>query len=66
MSMIPISSAMTLAQPLGFDTPFNTSPGWQARYGDQEVSQFRAAEMIAENWNITRDEMEAFALDLKK
>src|SRR5881227_191168 len=25
MTMIPISSAMTVAQPMGFDTPFNTS-----------------------------------------
>ena len=63
MSMIPISSAMTLAQPLGFDTPFNTSPGWQARYGDQEVSQFRSAEMIANHWNISRVEMEDFAIE---
>ena len=63
MSMIPISSAMTVAQPMGFETPFNTSPGWLARYGDQEVSQFRSAEMIAEHWNITRDDMEAFAIE---
>ena len=63
MSMIPISSAMTLAQPLGFETPFNTSPGWQARYGDQEVSQFRSAEMIANHWNISRIEMEDFAIE---
>src|SRR5882724_9606153 len=40
MSMIPISSAMTLAQPLGFDDPFRGSKGWQERYGDQEVDQF--------------------------
>src|SRR3954469_19669885 len=45
MSMIPISSAMTVGQELGFPDPFTTSPGWLARYGDQEVSQFRAAEM---------------------
>ena len=63
MSMIPISSAMTVAQPMGFETPFNTSPGWLARYGDQEVSQFRSAEMIAEHWNLTRDDMEAFAIE---
>jgi acetyl-CoA C-acetyltransferase len=63
MSMIPISSAMTLAQPLGFEDPFRTSKGWLARYGDQEVSQFRGAEMIAEKWGITREEMEAFALE---
>jgi acetyl-CoA C-acetyltransferase len=63
MSAIPISSAMTLAQPLGFETPFKGSIGWEARYGTQEVSQFRGAEMIAEKWNITREDMERFALD---
>ncbi len=63
MTMIPISSAMTVAQPMGFETPFHTSEGWLARYGDQEVSQFRAAEMIAEHWDISRAEMEAFAIE---
>ena len=62
MSAIPISAAMTLGQQFGFTTPFAESPGWRARYGDQEVSQFRAAEMIAEKWDISREEMEAFAL----
>jgi acetyl-CoA C-acetyltransferase len=63
MSMIPISSAMTCAEPMGFTDPFSGSVGWRARYGDQEVSQFRAAEMIAAKWDITRDDMEAFALE---
>ncbi len=63
MSMIPISSAMTLAEPLGFADPFSTSEGWTARYGTQEVSQFRGAEMIAEKWGISRDDMEAFAVE---
>src|SRR5439155_9136358 len=63
MSMIPISSAMTVAQPMGFDDPFTGSEGWRARYGTQEVSQFRGAEMIAEKWGISREEMERFALE---
>ncbi|HSJ96595.1 MAG TPA: acetyl-CoA C-acyltransferase, partial [Myxococcota bacterium] len=63
MSAIPISSAMTLAQPLGFPDPFSTSKGWVARYGAGEVSQFRGAEMIAEKWDITREDMERFALE---
>jgi acetyl-CoA C-acetyltransferase len=63
MSAIPISSAMTLAQPLGFETPFKGSRGWEARYGTQEVSQFRGAEMIAEKWGCSREDMEAFALE---
>jgi len=62
MSAIPISSAMTLAEPLGFTDPFSGSKGWVARYGDQEISQFRGAEMIAEKWDISREDMERFAL----
>ncbi|MGH3415046.1 MAG: acetyl-CoA C-acetyltransferase [Actinocrinis sp.] len=62
MSAIPISSAMTVGQQFGFSTPFAESPGWQARYGDQEVSQFRSAHMIAEKWGLSREEMEEFAL----
>ncbi|HEY2428168.1 MAG TPA: acetyl-CoA C-acetyltransferase [Acidimicrobiales bacterium] len=62
MSMIPIAYAMTAAEPLGFEDPFRGSKGWVERYGDQEVSQFRGAEMIAEKWGITRDEMEGFAV----
>jgi acetyl-CoA C-acetyltransferase len=63
MSLIPISAAMTVAQPMGFDDPFTGSEGWRARYGTQEVSQFRGAETIAEKWGISRDDMEAFALE---
>ncbi|WP_121251208.1 acetyl-CoA C-acetyltransferase [Nocardioides ferulae] len=62
MSAIPISAAMLVGQQYGFSTPFAESPGWLARYGDQEVSQFRSAEMIAEKWDCSREEMEAFAL----
>jgi len=63
MSQIPISSAMTVAEPLGFTDPFSGSPGWVARFGTQEVSQFRSADMIAEKWDISRDAMEAFAVE---
>ena len=61
MSAIPISAAMLVGQQYGFTTPFAESPGWLKRYGDQEVSQFRSAEMIAERWDISREDMEAFA-----
>jgi acetyl-CoA C-acetyltransferase len=62
MSAVPISYAMTAGQALGFPDPFRGSAGWQRRYGDQEVSQFRAAEMIAEKWDISREDMERFAV----
>jgi acetyl-CoA C-acetyltransferase len=63
MSMIPISSAMTVAEPMGHTDPFSGSTGWVARYGTQEVSQFRSADMIAEKWDLSREDMERFALE---
>jgi acetyl-CoA C-acetyltransferase len=62
MSQIPIAAAMLAGRPFGFDDPFTGSAGWMARYGDQEISQFRAADMIASQWGISRTEMEEFAL----
>lgn len=62
MNQIPISSAMIVGQQFGFNTPFDSSPGWLARYGDEEVNQIRSAEMIAEKWGISREAMEEFAL----
>ena len=63
MSKIPISAAMIAAQPLGFSDPFSGSKGWTARYGDVQVSQFNSAQMIADKWKISREQMEAFALE---
>ncbi len=62
MSRIPIGSAMLAARELGFSDPFSGSEGWTARYGDTEVSQFNAAEMIADKWALRRADMEAYAL----
>ena len=55
MSMIPIGLALEAAKPFGHDDPFTGSTGWVDRYGTQEVSQFRGAEMIAEKWNLSRE-----------
>ncbi|MCB1696435.1 MAG: acetyl-CoA C-acetyltransferase [Pseudomonadales bacterium] len=63
MSKIPISAAMIAAQPLGFSDPFSGSQGWRARYGDVPVSQFNSAQMIADKWKISREQMEVFALE---
>jgi acetyl-CoA C-acetyltransferase len=46
----------------GPEGPFAGSQGWRERYGTEEISQFRAADLIAEKWGITRPEMERFAL----
>jgi acetyl-CoA C-acetyltransferase len=63
MSAIPISSAMLAGQQYGFDEPFTGSVGWRARYGDRPLSQFASADAIASQWDISREEMEAFALE---
>ncbi len=62
MSQIPIAAAMLAGQQYGFADPFSGSAGWLARYGDQEISQFRGADLIAQKWGIGRPEMEAYAL----
>lgn len=62
MNRIPISAAMTAGAQYGFTTPFDSSPGWLARYGDEEVNQIKSAEMIAEKWGITRAAMEEYSL----
>lgn len=62
MTQIPISSAMIAAQPMGFSDPFSGSQGWVARYGSVPPSQFTSAQMIADKWKISREQMEEFAL----
>jgi acetyl-CoA C-acetyltransferase len=63
MSRIPISSAMLVGEQFGDPDPFSGSVGWVERYGDQEISQFRGADLIAEKWDISREDMEEFAME---
>jgi acetyl-CoA C-acetyltransferase len=53
---------MLAGQAHGFGDPFSGSAGWRERYGTEEISQFRAADMIAAKWGIGREEMERYAL----
>ncbi len=62
MNAIPISAAMYAGEPYGFSNPFNTSPGWIARYGDGLLNQINSAEMIAQKWGLSRTAMEEFAV----
>ena len=64
MSQIPIAySSREAALPLGLtEGPYAGSIGWRERYGDQPVNQFYGAELIAEKWGISREDMERFAL----
>jgi len=63
MTQIPIAYAMICANDLGFTDPFSGSKGWTKRYGDKIVSQFQSAEMIAHKWELSREDMEVFALE---
>ena len=62
MSQIPISAAMLAGQELGFGDPFTGSTGWVERFGDGLVTQFNSAEMIADKWGLSRQDLEQYAL----
>jgi acetyl-CoA C-acetyltransferase len=61
MSIVPMGASATLGMQAGMPAPFGE--GWRQRYGDQEVSQFRGAQLICEKWGLKRSELEEFALE---
>ena len=61
MTTVPIMSPAILGMEAGMPAPF-AAAGWVKRYGEQEISQFRGAELIAEKWGIERADMEQYAL----
>jgi acetyl-CoA C-acetyltransferase len=62
MSQYPILSAFSAGEPFGATDPWTGCRGWESRYGTQEISQFRGAEMIAALWNLSREDNERYAL----
>ena len=63
MSQYPILSSYPAGAAYGPSDPYTGSVGWAKRYGDAEVSQFLASDTIAEQWRLTRDQVDAFALE---
>jgi acetyl-CoA C-acetyltransferase len=61
MSLVPIGAPAFVGPQLGYGHPYH-GDGWLDRYGEQEISQFRGAELIAKDWEIDRREMEELAL----
>ncbi len=59
MNTVKMGSSAALGQ--GMPPPWGK--GWHERYGDQEISQFRGAQLICEKWGIKRAELEEFALE---
>lgn len=63
MTAIPMQVSLRAAREFGFDDPFAGSTGWAARYGSQEISQFRGAELLVDRGGFTRDDLEAYAVE---
>jgi acetyl-CoA C-acetyltransferase len=61
MSIVPMGSTVTLPAKAGMPLPYGE--GWRERYGDQEISQFRGAQLICEKWGLTRRQLEEFSLE---
>jgi acetyl-CoA C-acetyltransferase len=62
MAMVPMGASVPYG-PEGAPAGLPWGAGWGERYGKQEISQFRGAELMAEKWGLTREELEAFALE---
>jgi acetyl-CoA C-acetyltransferase len=62
MSKIPIGLAGVLGREYGLPST-HAAKGWEKRYGSQERTQFDGAELIAQKWDISREDMERFAYE---
>jgi acetyl-CoA C-acetyltransferase len=60
MSQVPMGTSVGLPMEKGMALPFGQ--GWQERYGSQEISQFRGAQLVCEKWGLSRRQLEEFAL----
>ncbi len=60
MSQVPMGTSVGLPMEKGMALPFGQ--GWQERYGTQEISQFRGAQLVCEKWGLSRRQLEEFAL----
>lgn len=60
MGMVPMGANAKFAIDAGLPL---YGEGWGKRYGDQEISQFRGAQLIVEKWGLTREQLEEFSLE---
>ncbi len=61
MSQVPMGTSVALLLEKGLAFPYGQ--GWRERYGKQEISQFRGAQLMCEKWDIKRQALEEFALE---
>tara|TARA_B100001564_G_scaffold3298_1_gene2807 strand:+ start:218 stop:1396 length:1179 start_codon:yes stop_codon:yes gene_type:complete len=62
MSMVPIGAAVTDGYNAGHGLPFD-SEGMKERYPGVFFSQFTGAELVADKWNLSREDLDKFALE---
>ncbi|WP_067600682.1 acetyl-CoA C-acetyltransferase [Nocardiopsis listeri] len=60
MGMVPMGSNVQHAIENGIPL---YGEGWIERYGMQEISQFRGAQLMCEKWGYKREQLERFALE---
>ncbi|PRY00632.1 acetyl-CoA C-acetyltransferase [Allonocardiopsis opalescens] len=60
MVMVPMGASVQYALDNGLPI---YGEGWTRRYGDQEISQYRGAQLMCEKWDIKRSELEEYALE---
>ena len=61
MSQVPMGTSVGLPMEKGMALPYGQ--GWQERYGTQEISQFRGAQLMCEKWGLSRRQLEEYALE---
>ena len=57
MAIVPIDANSVMIQRLGAS---KFGSGWSERYGDQEITQFRGAQLIADKWALSREDLDVF------
>ena len=62
MSMVPIGASVIDGHKAGHGFPFD-SEGIKKRYPGVFFSQFTGAELVADKWNLTREDLDKFALE---
>ena len=62
MSMVPIGAAVKDGYDAGHGLPFD-SEGMKERYPGVFFSQFTGAELVADKWNLSREDLDKFALE---
>ncbi|MFD6095158.1 acetyl-CoA C-acetyltransferase [Nocardiopsis flavescens] len=60
MGMVPMGSNVQYALDNGLGL---YGEGWAERYGFQEISQFRGAQLMCEKWGFKRNRLEEYALE---